>query len=153
MLALQRPDDHRRYWMRRVTLVIKAALIIVLLALLPSFRWEQALTQGAGSADSKAGSIAEAVGPTLAYVANEGSGTISVIDVATSTITKTICLGSDPAISGTPQPSGPCNVEADHHKPFYNGHLGPHGLWLTPNGSVLLVTNRISGTVVAIDTA
>jgi YVTN family beta-propeller protein len=86
-------------------------------------------------------------------VANEGSGTISVIDVATNTITKTICLGSDPAIPGTPQPPGPCNAEADHHKPFYNGHVGVHGLWLTPDGGVLLATNRISGTVVAISTA
>jgi YVTN family beta-propeller protein len=86
-------------------------------------------------------------------VANEASGTISVIDTATNTITGTICLGSDPAIPGTPQPNGPCNAETQHHSPFYNGQADPHGLWLTPDGSVLLVANRLSSTVVAIDTA
>jgi YVTN family beta-propeller protein len=65
----------------------------------------------------------------------------------------TICLGSDPPIPGTPQPAGPCNGETQHHAPFYNGHIGTHGLWLTPDGSVLLVSNRLSGTIVAIDTA
>lgn len=88
-----------------------------------------------------------------AYVANEATGTISVIDTKTHTIITTIGLGSDPAIPGTPQPDGPFNAEAQHHNPFYNGHVGAHGLWLTPDGSVLLVANRISGTVVPIDTA
>ena len=87
------------------------------------------------------------------YVANEATATISVIDTISDTIVHTICLGSDPAIPGTPQPSGPCNGETQHHNPFYNGHVGTHGLWLTPDGSVLLVANRISGTIVAIDTA
>ncbi len=89
----------------------------------------------------------------MAYVANEATCTISVIDTTTHTIKTTIGLGSDPAIPGTPQPNGPFNGEADHHKPFYNGHVDPHGLWLTPDASVLLVACRISGTVVAIDTA
>ena len=88
-----------------------------------------------------------------AYVANEQTSTISVIDTATNSIVATICLGSDPAIPGTPQPAGPCNGEAQHHNPFYNGHVDPHGLWLTPDGAVLLVAARISGTVIAIDTA
>ena len=87
-----------------------------------------------------------------AYVANEQTVTISVINTDTNTITTTIGLGSEPAIPGTPQPDGPFNGEADHHRPFYNGHVDPHGLWLTDDGSVLLVANRISGTVVAIDT-
>lgn len=87
------------------------------------------------------------------YVANEVSNTVSVIDTETNTIKATICLGSDPPIPGTPQPAGPCNAEAQHHNPFFNGHVGTHGLWLTPDGRVLLVANRISGTVVAIDTA
>lgn len=86
------------------------------------------------------------------YVANEGSGTVSVIDTATDSIVSTIGLGSDPAIPGTPQPNGPYNMAADHHRPFYNGHVDPHGLWLTPDGRVLLVACRISGTVVAVDT-
>ena len=86
------------------------------------------------------------------FMANETSGTISVIDAATNAVVDTICLGSDPAIDGTPQPAGPCNAEADHHRPLYNGHIGPHGLWLTPDGAQLLVTNRLSGTIVGIDT-
>lgn len=95
------------------------------------------------------------VAPALAgtvYVANEVSNTVSVIDTETRAIMTTICLGSDPAIPGTPQPAGPCNGEAQHHNPFFNGHVGTHGLWLTPDGKALLVANRISGTIVAIDT-
>lgn len=88
-----------------------------------------------------------------AYVANEQTVTIAVIDTNSGTITTTIGLGSDPAIPGTPQPNGPFNGELQHHNPFYNGHVDPHGLWLTPDGSVLLVANRISGTIVAIETA
>lgn len=88
-----------------------------------------------------------------AYVANEATSTISVIDTAKNSVVSTICLGSDPAIPGTPQPAGPCNGETQHHNPFYNGHVDPHGLWLTPDGAVLLVAARISGTIVAIDTA
>ncbi len=88
-----------------------------------------------------------------AYVANEATGTISVIDTRTNSVITTIGLGSDPAIPGTPQPDGPFNAETQHHSPFYNGHVGTHGLWLTPDGAALLVANRISATVVAIDTA
>lgn len=87
-----------------------------------------------------------------AYVANEQTATISVIDTRSRTVTGTIGLGSDPAIPGTPQPAGPFNGETSHHEPFYNGHADTHGLWLTPDGTVLLAANRISGTVVAIDT-
>jgi DNA-binding beta-propeller fold protein YncE len=101
--------------------------------------------RGAGFAGSK-----EVTG--RAYVANEATGTVSVIDTDRDTIVGTICLGSDPAIPGTPQPAGPCNAERDHHQPLYNGHVDPHGLWLTPDASVLLVANRISGTIVAIAT-
>jgi YVTN family beta-propeller protein len=87
-----------------------------------------------------------------AFTANEETATISVIDTGTDRVIDTIGLGSDPAIPGTPQPSGPLNGEADHHRPFYNGHVDPHGLGLTSDGNVLLVACRISGTVVAIDT-
>lgn len=88
-----------------------------------------------------------------AYVANERTNTISVIDTDRAAVVHTIGLGSDPAIPGTPQPDGPYNGKADHHLPFYNGHVDTHGLWLTEDGRVLLAANRISGTVVAIDTA
>lgn len=97
--------------------------------------------------------IAAPAGAGTVYVANEVSNAVSVIDADTRAITATICLGSDSAIPGTPQPAGPCNGEAQHHSPFFNGHVGSHGLWLTPDGKVLLVANRISGTIVAIDTA
>lgn len=40
-----------------------------------------------------------------AYVANEATGTISVIDTTTNTIITTIGLGSDPAIPGTDRKS------------------------------------------------
>ena len=82
-------------------------------------------------------------------MANEATGTVSVIDTDRDTIVGTICLGSDPAIAGTPQPAGPCNAESDHHQPLYNGHVATHGLDLTPDASVLLVTNRISGRMAA----
>jgi YVTN family beta-propeller protein len=97
--------------------------------------------------------VADRAAADTAYVANEATSTISVIDTATNSVVSTICLGSEPAIPGTPQPAGPCNGETQHHNPFYNGHVDPHGLWLTPDGSVLLVAARISGTIVAIDTA
>lgn len=98
-------------------------------------------------------SFGEAAFADTVYVANEVTDSVSVIDSATNTITGTICLGSDPAIPGTPQPAGPCNGETQHHAPFYNGHIGTHGLWLRPDGSLLLVANRLSGTMVAVDTA
>ncbi|MBI3971787.1 MAG: YncE family protein [Chloroflexi bacterium] len=88
------------------------------------------------------------------FIANEASGTVSAIDSRTNAVMATVCLGSDPPIPDTPQPAGPCNADVtspQHHAPFYDGHLSPHGLWLTPDGAVLLVTNRISGTIVAID--
>lgn len=102
-----------------------------------------------GSSVFGAGTVAA----DTAYVANEITATVSVIDTKTHAVITTIGLGSDPAIPGTPQPDGPFNAEAQHHNPFYNGHVGTHGLWLTPDGSVLLVANRISATIVAIDTA
>lgn len=89
----------------------------------------------------------------MAYVANEATGTISVIDTNTDAIVATIGLGSDAAVAGTPQPNGPFNAESQHHNPFYNGQADPHGLWLTSNGRVLLVAARLSSTVVAVDAA
>ncbi len=104
----------------------------------------------AGAAVVLALAAASGMADTL-YTANEKNASISVIDTDTDTVVDTICLGSDPAIAGTPQPAGPC----DGAKPlaaFYNGQVGTHGLWLTPDGEILLAANRISGTVAAIDT-
>lgn len=115
------------------------------------------LAAGLGVGSAEASRPPQGVGPVegvsdRAYVANEGTGTISVIDTTTDRVVDTICLGSDPALSGTPRPAGPCNAESDHHAALYNGHVGTHGLYLTPQSDVLLATNRISGTVVAVDT-
>jgi DNA-binding beta-propeller fold protein YncE len=92
-----------------------------------------------------------------AFVANETGGAISVIDAATGGVVGTYCLGSDRAddVAGTPAQAlvGPCDQEQDHHRPLYDGHAGPHGAWLTPDGRVLLIANRLSGTVVALDTS
>jgi YVTN family beta-propeller protein len=110
-------------------------------------RWNQALPWSA-----EAAALAQ-VPRGVAYVANEGSGTVTVVNTATNRIIRTICLGSDPAIPGTAQPNGPCNADTQGRAEYYNGHEAPSGLSLTPDGSVLLVANRLSGTVVAIDTA
>ena len=87
----------------------------------------------------------------MAFTANEKTQSITVIDTHTDKVVSTICLGSDPAQPGTPQPSGPCDGESPLAA-FYNGQVGTHGLWLTPDEKTLLVANRISGTVAAIDT-
>jgi YVTN family beta-propeller protein len=105
------------------------------------------------SAEPTAAGLAAPAPTGQVFVANETSGTVSVIDAATNAVVDTICLGSDPAIAGTPQPNGACNAESDHHRPLYNGHIAPHGLWLTPDGALLLVTNRLSGTIVGVDTS
>lgn len=129
--------------------IVKTGVVVVVVAVLAS-AWAVASTAPAGASGPQA-NVLSATADTTVYVANETSGTISVISTATNTVVATICLGSDPAVAGTPQPDGPCNAEADHHRPFYDGHVAPHGLWLTPDGAFLLVANRISGTIVAID--
>ncbi len=90
------------------------------------------------------------------YVANEVSGTVSIIKTASHAVAATICLGSDAVddLPGTPSAAftaAPCNAELDHHRPFYDGHAGTHGLWLSDDGGTLLATNRLSSTVVALD--
>lgn len=116
-----------------------------------------AVAAGIGPGSAESSPTTSAQGPIegvndRAYVANEGTGTISVIDTTSDQVVDTICLGSDQAVPGTPQPAGPCNAKTDHHAALYNGHVGTHGLYLTPQNDVLLATNRISGTVVAVDT-
>lgn len=129
--------------------IIKTSVVVVVVAVLAS-AWAVVSTAPAGAVGAQA--IApSATADSTVYVANETSGTVSIISTATNTVVATICLGSDPAVAGTPQPDGPCNAEADHHRPFYDGHVAPHGLWLTPDGAFLLVANRISGTIVVID--
>jgi YVTN family beta-propeller protein len=139
--------------MVRVARVVGIALALLALAVLLLQdggllrRWSQPLPWSVEAA--ALGQVPRGV----AYVANEASGTVSVVDTKTNAIVRTICLGSDPAIPGTAQPNGPCNADTQGRAAYYNGHDAPSGLSLTPDGSVLLVTNRLSGTVVAIDTA
>ncbi len=59
-----------------------------------------------------------------AYVANAGSGTVSVIDVTTNTVVGTVTVGS-----------------------------GPYGVATTPGGSTAYVTNSGSNSVSVIDVA
>ena len=133
--------------------LVKAVLLALAVAALPS-GWALAGPRAALSSSSEAfRSVHAQAAGRMAYVANETTGTVSVIDTETNAIVATTCLGSDPPIQGTPQPAGPCNADAQIRNPFYNGHVDTHGLWLTPDGSVLLVANRISGTIAAIDTA
>jgi YVTN family beta-propeller protein len=130
--------------------IVRLLVLVVAVAGTTS-AWTIFGTAPVGAVDTQASAQAATADNTV-YVANETSGTVSVISTATNSVVATICLGSDPAIPGTPQPDGPCNAEADHHRPFYDGHVAPHGLWLTPDGTFLLVANRISGTIVAVDT-
>ena len=139
--------------MVRVLRVVGVALALVALAafliedggLLQ--RWNQPLPWSV-----EAAALAQ-VPRDVAYVANETTGTVTVFSTETNAIVRTICLGSDPAIPGTAQPNGPCNADTQDRADYYNGHEAPSGLSLTPDGSVLIVANRLSGTVVAIDTA
>lgn len=131
------------------TKIAKTSVLVVAVAVVAA-TWAVVSTEPAGAAGPQA-SVLSATADSTVYVANETSGSVTIISTTTNTVVATICLGSDPAIADTPQPNGPCNAEADHHRPFYDGHVAPHGLWLTPDGAFLLVANRISGTIVAID--
>src|SRR5438128_1897106 len=107
-----------------------------------------------GAAQSGSSRIARAQVPTSSvpfvplsgrlYVANEGTNSISVlapsVDSSTNTfssqIVGAVCLGSDtaddvPLTPGANFVGAPCDGNADHHKPFYDGQVGTHGLWLT----------------------
>src|SRR4051794_9857991 len=124
---------------------LRLVLILAAVATLP-FGWVLAQAQSSRPRPTVAAN------GTRAYVAMESSGTVAVIDTATNSVETIICLGSDLRTTG-PVLAGPCNYEGQHHSPLYNGHAGTHGLWLTPDGRVLLATNRLSSTVVAIDTS
>ncbi len=137
---------------RKLAAAVVAILAVVLFPLGVARSTATTAASPGAARDGGFGGAAGAAGG-LAYVANEGTTTISVIDTRTNSIIGTIGLGSDPAIANTPQPDGPFNAEAQHHAAFYNGHADTHGLWLTPDGAILLATNRLSSTVVAIDTA
>jgi uncharacterized repeat protein (TIGR01451 family) len=101
----------------------------------------------------------------FAYVPNEGSHTVSVIDTASNTVTATIPVGFGPrGAAVTPDGafvyvanwiSGTASVIDTASNTVTDTILvgaGPYGVAVSPNGAFVYVTNH-SGTVSVIDTA
>ncbi len=89
------------------------ALLIALVGCLPLLLWP-----------SPQAARAQSIGNGMAYVTNYSSGTVSVIDTASNTVTATLAVGS-----------------------------GPERVAFTPDGSKAYVTNSLSNTVSVIDTS
>ena len=103
---------------------------------------------------------------TLAYVANYGSASVSVVDVATNTVVNTITVGSSPTgVAFNPQgtlvyvvnsDSNTVNVINTATNTVINtitvGAL-PYGLAFNPQGTLAYVTNHNSNTANVIDVA
>lgn len=92
-----------------------------------SSQLRNAIRRCAGCALSVASVLALTASPALArdaYVANSGSGTVSVFDIGTNAAVGTIAVGA-----------------------------GPRGVAITPDGRFAYVTNETDGTVSVIDTA
>ena len=101
-----------------------------------------------------------------AYVANEGSGTVSVIDTANDTVGATVTVGSYP-IGVAVSPDGSRVYVANQNSKTVsvidtaNDTVGatvtvgsnPAGVAVSPDGSRVYVANAGSGTVSVIDTA
>jgi YVTN family beta-propeller protein len=81
-------------------------------------------TSGTTTSAATTGSTSGTTTTIVAYVANYGSGTVSVIDTATNQVTATISVG-----------------------------IGPDGVAITPDGSQAYVVNNYDSTVSVIDTA
>ncbi|WP_240805642.1 YncE family protein [Streptomyces sp. A1547] len=103
---------------------------------------------------------------TLAYVTNAFSGTVSVIDTATNTVTATIPVGSRPeGVAVTPDGTRVYVANSDGTTVSVISTAsnavtatitvgrGPRGVAITPDGTRAYVTNSISGTVSVISTA
>jgi YVTN family beta-propeller protein len=111
-------------------------------------------------------SLSAAAAGSRAYVTNNVDNTVSVIDMATNTVTATIAVGSNP---------GEVAVSADGSHAYVTNYGGgtvsvidtstntvtatitvgsePVGVALSPDGSHAYVANNNSGTVSVIDTA
>ena len=139
------------------------------------------LAMRAGAAVGVAGLVAIALTPVgapqaaaltipYAYVANAGSGTVSVINTSTNTVVKTVGVGSDPCgVAITPNGSDAYVANAGSGtvsvintstntvvKTVGVGsgpYGGPYGVAITPNGSDAYVTNDGSNTVSVIKTS
>jgi YVTN family beta-propeller protein len=112
--------------------------------------------------------VAVAPNGEYAYVANYGSGTVSVINTATNTAPVTITVGTDPkAVAVTPDGayvyvtlgssslgSGSVSVinTATYAVTTVTGVSNPFGVAVTPNSEYAYVTNEQTGTVSVIST-
>jgi YVTN family beta-propeller protein len=107
-----------------------------------------------------------AVAATRAYVTNEASDTVSVIDTATNTVTATITVGDAPqGVAVSPNGSrayvtnfgsdtvSVINTATNTVSATITVGNGPVGVAVSPDGSRAYVTNAISNTVSVINTA
>jgi YVTN family beta-propeller protein len=101
-----------------------------------------------------------------AYVANDASGNVSVIDTSTNAVVKTVTVGSKPdevAIAPNESHAYVTNYGSDTvsviktstNKVVKTVTVGSYPYWvaITPNGSYAYVTNLGSGTVSVINTS
>ena len=123
--ALRSPGTTRRIGTRQAFSVITALLVAVgaMGALAPEVASAASVTSTIGVGSQPSGVAVNPAG-TFAYVTNEGSGTVSVIDTSTNLVTSTIGVGSEPS-----------------------------GVAVNPAGTLAYVTNFGSGTVSVISTA
>jgi len=97
---------------------------------------------------------------TVAYVANQRTGTVSVIDTATNTVTGTIPVGSNPygvavnpsatmvyAVNNTGGSLSEIETATNTVAATIPVGTGPHDVALSPDGTVAYVTNGGSNTV------
>src|SRR5690242_12415919 len=100
----------------------------------------------------------------FAYVPNEGSGTVSVIDTASDTVVAEIAAGSKPrgiAVSRdgsrvfvSDQPANALLViDAGHRRVESSIPLGesPEGVYISPDGALFAAASEISNAVILID--
>jgi len=129
-------------------------------------RWLLTLIPAAALAAGVLAAPAQAASPALAYVANIGGSTVSVIDTGTNTVAATIPVGNSPAIVAL-TPSGATAYVTD----FADGTVSavdtatqmaiatipvghnPLGMAVSPSGATVYVANTGDGTVSVIDTS
>jgi len=106
------------------------------------------------------------VNPTYAYVANQGSANVSVINTSTNTVVTTISVGTSP-ISATVTPNGlyayvtnqgnanvsVINTSTNTVVTTISVGTNPHAVAITPNGQYAYVANEGSANVSVINTA
>ena len=121
----------------------------------------------AGGSVTSAGTFSNtSVVTANAYVANSANGTVSVINTATNTVTKTLTVGANPyAVTLTPNGafayitngnSGSVSI-INTSSNTVTGTIGvgtnPYGIATSPDGTKVYVTNNGSNTVSVINTA